>query len=267
MWLLEALSADLIEQLEECLASGMLTAGHAHVGFRHELARMAVEEAMAPNRRLALHRKALAALAARGGEDPDLTLLAHHAEAAGDPESVLRWAPLAAERAASSGAHREAAAQYARALRFSDGKSLQRRAELLRRRAGECYVSDQFAEAIEAQGDALDVHRRLGDTRGEGNDLRSLSRLLFFAGKPAMGEPLALEAVRLLETLPPGRELAMAYGNVSQRRMVVEDTRLPRNGVIARPSSRNNSTTSRRSFTRSPTSARSSGWRVNPKDR
>ena len=34
---------------------------------------------------------------------------------------------------------------------------------------------------------------------------------------------MALEAVELLERVPPGHELAMAYGNVSQRRMVVDD--------------------------------------------
>ena len=31
------------------------------------------------------------------------------------------------------------------------------------------------------------------------------------------------EAVALLETLPPSRELAMAYGNMSQLRMQVSD--------------------------------------------
>ena len=51
--------------------------------------------------------------------DADPARLAHHADAAGDADAVLRWAPRAAERAAASGAHREAAAQYARALRFA----------------------------------------------------------------------------------------------------------------------------------------------------
>ena len=47
--------------------------------------------------------------------------LAHHAEAAGDGAAVLRYAPAAGRaRAASLGAHREAAAQYGRALRFAD---------------------------------------------------------------------------------------------------------------------------------------------------
>jgi ATP/maltotriose-dependent transcriptional regulator MalT len=220
--LLEMLAGELVDRLEECLTSGMLRAGRAHVAFRHELARLAIEVAMSPNRRLALHRAALDALA-RGDHDPDFARLAHHADAAGDLEGVLRWAPRAAERAASSGAHREAAEQYARALRFADGCAPEVRAGLLQHRADECYTTAQFDEAIEAQQGALECQRQIGDLPGEGNSLRSLSRLLFFAGRTEEGEPVAIEAVELLERLPAGHELAMAYGNVAQRRMVVED--------------------------------------------
>ena len=121
LMLLEALASDLIDRLEECVASGVLTPGHAHVAFRHELARVTIEESIPPNRRVALHRAALAALEARGGNSPTPQRLADHAEAAGDQEGVLRWAPEAAERAAHGGSHREAAAQFARALRFGHG--------------------------------------------------------------------------------------------------------------------------------------------------
>jgi tetratricopeptide (TPR) repeat protein len=221
--LLELVAGELVDRVDECLASGMLRVDGVHVRFRHELARLAIEDAISPGRRLALHRSALAALAAGGGDEPEFARLAHHAEAAGDVAGVLRWAPLAAERAARTGAHREAAAQYERALRSADRQPPQKRAELLRRRAEECYVTAQFDEAIDAQQQALECQRRLGDLRGEGDALRSLSRLLFFAGRTDEGEPLALQAVELLERLPPGHELAMAYGNVSQRRMVVED--------------------------------------------
>ena len=223
LWLLELLSGELVDQLEECLASGMLSQGPTHVAFRHELARLAIEEAIAPNRRIALHRGALAALAARGGDNPDFARLAHHAEAAGDAEGVSRWAPRAGELAASSGAHREAAAQYARALRFADGASLQTRAELLGRHGDECYMTDQFTEAIEAQEGALECHRRLGDLRGEGDSLRSLSRLLRYVGRTEDGKAAALEAVELLEQVPPGHELAIAYSTVSHLCMAMED--------------------------------------------
>jgi DNA-binding CsgD family transcriptional regulator/tetratricopeptide (TPR) repeat protein len=221
-WLLEALGGELVEHLDECLASGVLTAGRADVAFRHELARLAIEDAIPPHRRLALHRQALDALAAHGPR-ARLALLAYHAEAAGDAAAVLEWAPRAGELAAATGAHREAVAQYARALRFADGISLEARADLLRRLADECYTTGRFDDAIDAQRAALACHRELGDRLGEGDALRSLSRLMFFAGRTAEGEELALSAVELLEELPPGHELAMAYANVSQRRMVVED--------------------------------------------
>jgi hypothetical protein len=135
---------------------------------------------------------------------------------------VLRFAAAAAEQAAASGAHREAAAQYARALRFADGLSPERRAELFARRADECYLTAQIEEAIAAQEGALEC-QQLGNRCGEGDALRSLSRLLFLASRASEGEATAVEAVELLERLPAGHELAMAYGNASQRRMVVED--------------------------------------------
>jgi ATP/maltotriose-dependent transcriptional regulator MalT len=224
LWLLEALAPEWTDRIEECLASGVLTPGPAHLAFRHELARLAIEEAIPPHRRVGLHRAALAALEARGGDHPDLARLAHHADAAGEHEGVLRWAPGAAERAARAGSHREAAAQYARALRFADGLSLEKRAELLQRGAEECWLTDQFDAAIASQEEALEYRRQLGDQRAEGDTLRTLSRLLFFVGRVREGEALAQAAVELLELVPPGHELAMAYGNLSQRRMVAQAT-------------------------------------------
>jgi ATP/maltotriose-dependent transcriptional regulator MalT len=220
-WLLEALGGELEEATEECLGSGMLTADRTHIAFRHELARLTVEDAILPTRGLTLHRAALAALAARGEDDPDLDRLAHHAEAAGDASAVLEWAPRAAAHAAASGAHREAAAQYARALRYAREGDQAHRVRLLDGRVEECRLSAQFNAAIEAQEEALECHRRLGDRRGEGDALRSLSRLLFFAARIDEGERAAREAIELLEQLAPGHELAMAYANFSQRRMVV----------------------------------------------
>jgi predicted ATPase len=110
LWLLEALAGEMVDHLQECLASGMLTADVGRVVFRHELARLAVEESLAPNQAIVLHAKALAALAEPPSGAPDLARLAHHAEAAGDAEAALEFAPAAAVRASSLGAHREAAA-------------------------------------------------------------------------------------------------------------------------------------------------------------
>ena len=72
----------LLETLEDSVGSGMLDPGQADAGFRHELARVAIEDSIPPNRRVALHRAVLTALEDRGGASPDLARLADHAEAA-----------------------------------------------------------------------------------------------------------------------------------------------------------------------------------------
>jgi tetratricopeptide (TPR) repeat protein len=215
LWLLEALAGEAIDGLEECLNSGMLTSEPAGVAFRHELARLAVEESVALNRRVDLHRQALAALADPPGGARDLARLSHHAEAAGDVDAVLRFAPAAAARAASLGAHREAAAQYARALRFGDRLPAGERAELLERRSRECYITDQYDEGIAALEEALQWRRTVGDTLKEGEALHRLSEFLWCPGRTAEAERSAREAVGLLERVSPGRELASAYANLA----------------------------------------------------
>jgi ATP/maltotriose-dependent transcriptional regulator MalT len=222
LWLLEAMVPDELPALEECASSGVLTLEHAGVAFRHELARLAVEESSPPFRRVGLHRAALAALGADGSTQ-DLARLAHHAEAARDAATVLRVAPAAAERAAQLGSHREAAAQLARALRFADSEETATRGHLLDRRAYECYVTGDFSEALQAAEQALAEYRALGDPLREGDALRSVSRLLRFMGRTAEARQRGREAVALLERQPPGRELAMAYANLSHVAFTAED--------------------------------------------
>ncbi len=219
LWLLEALAGDQVRRLDECLTSGMLISEPAGVTFRHELARLAIEESIAPDRKIALHRSALAALAQPTAGALDLAQLAHHAEAAGDASAVLRFAPAAADRAAALGAHREAAAQYARALRFGDRLPVVERANLLERRSRECYVSDQQDAAIEAIEAALECRRELGQRLEESDALCWLSEILYCPGRNAEGERAARAAVALVDDLPPGRELALAYAKLGARCM------------------------------------------------
>ena len=223
LWLLEALAEGDLGALEACVASGMLRAEAGAVGFRHEIARVAIEETLPPDRRLALHRRALAALAAAPGGQADLAHIVHHAEAAGDVEAILRYAPRAARRAAAVGAHREASDQYARALRFADRLAAPERADLLDRRSYECYLTGALPDAIEARQRALAEHLLLGDRLRAGDGHRWLSRLAWFSGETATAEREAHRAVEVLEQLAEGPELAMACSNVSQLRMLASD--------------------------------------------
>ena len=219
MWLLQALAGDLVRYLDECLASGMLAASGTAISFRHELARLAIEEAISPVRRLELHRAALAAL--EGKADPDVARLAEHAEAASDAQAVLKYAPAAAARAASVGAHREAAALYARAVRFVDEASV--RAGLLDSQAREAYLTGDFAEAFEACSEALAGHRAAGAVREEAASLRLHGRLLLQFGRDQDAIAAGERAIALLETLPPDRDLAVAYANLAELAMTRED--------------------------------------------
>jgi DNA-binding CsgD family transcriptional regulator len=223
LWLLEAIAGDDLGSVDECLASGMLTSVSGGVAFRHELARLALEGSLPPNRALELHRGALAALAAPPAGELDFTRLAHHADAAGDAEAVLAYAPAAAKRAATLGAHREAAAQYARALRFGDGLPPGTKAELLELRSHHAFLADSYDEAMAAIEGALECHRLLGDRRREGDDLRVLAELLWCPGRVPESEEAARRAVEMLEPLPPSRELAMACANLASLRKEAED--------------------------------------------
>jgi DNA-binding CsgD family transcriptional regulator/tetratricopeptide (TPR) repeat protein len=218
LWLLEAIAGGVTDRTAECIASGMLASEPAAVRFRHELARLAVDEAISPTRKLALHRAALAALGRPPEGALDLVRLAHHAEAAGDVDAVLEYAPAAGEQSASLGAHREAAAQYARALRFAEGLSPAERADLLERQADECYVTDQYDEAIGALERAIECRRLVGDVRGEGRARGRLSYFLWCPGRTVESERSARAAVALLEPQPPGRELAAAYSYLAFNR-------------------------------------------------
>ena len=221
--LLEELAGGELDGLEECLSSGMLTVDGARVSFRHELARLAVESSCPPDRIVALHRRALAALGAGDEGDADAALIAHHAAAAGDRDALRIWGVRAGERASAAGAHREAADQYARVLDTPGELCSRERAQLLAALAEERYMTAHLDGAVTAQVEAVACLRELGDDRTLGDGLRRLSRLLFFAGRTAEGEQAALQAIGLLEPLGPSRELAIAYCNAAQRYTVTED--------------------------------------------
>jgi DNA-binding CsgD family transcriptional regulator/tetratricopeptide (TPR) repeat protein len=221
-WLIEAEAS--LADLDECLASQMLVSSSDAVMFRHELARLSVEESIAPGRARELHRIVLAALREPPHGTPDLARLAHHAEGAGDGRAVLELAPAAAQRAASLGAHREAAAQYARALRFADDIEPRHRAGLLNGHSFECYLTAQEEGNIESIEAAIECYRELGDDVALGATLRWHALALFVWGRAPEAAHSAREALSVLERLPPGHELAMAYNVLASLANFDEDS-------------------------------------------
>ncbi len=199
VWLLEAMCDGELDALDECLRSGVLRAEADGVLFRHEIARLAVEETLAPHRAVALHRRALTALGANELGAVQLARLAHHAEAAGHAAAVLRYAPAAGEQAAALGAPREAERQYMRALRFARHLPPTERAPLQERFAAHAYLGDQRIEAAIEGCRRGDRHLwRGGDVLRQGTALLGRSRLLGCIGHLQEASADTAEALELL---------------------------------------------------------------------
>jgi DNA-binding CsgD family transcriptional regulator/tetratricopeptide (TPR) repeat protein len=205
------------EMVDVCIDAGVLVPSGDGVSFRHELLRSTVENSLSPVRRTALHRRVLAALIAAPGADP--SRLAHHARLAGDADAVLRIGRVAGEVAARQGAHREAAEHFRAAAAYADRLAEPERADLFERLGHEAYLTGRLQEAIDARARALDLREELGQPEPMGENLRWLSRTLWWAGRRREAWEAVARAVAVLEAAPPGGELARAYDMLAQNHL------------------------------------------------
>ena len=222
----KAVSIDLLNRLFEqhaetfamaCVGRGLLTlVGTDMFRFRHELARLGTAERLSALEKKRQHARILEALL---DIDADLELdhLVHHAAGAFDAKRVLEFAPQAAKIASISGSHREAAAHYSTALRFVDSAQIEKAAQLY-----ECWAMETGLtvgiddEVIEARRHAITLWRAIGNKEKIGENLRWLSRLLWYQGQASEALRYVDEAIKVLEDSPPSSEKAMAFSLRSQ---------------------------------------------------
>ena len=222
-WLLTEVTAAEAAASDECIGRGLLQNQGDLLGFRHELAWQTIFTAVSAHKKLVLHRLVLATLRASPAQQQNLARLAYHAEGANDGEAVLEYAPASARQAASVNAHREAAAQYERALRFAESLPPPRLAVLLEAYARECNMIDQREKGIAARLKALEIWRMAGNLLNQGENLTQLMVMYFGVGQTAEAERVSREAIDILEGLPPSAELARAYRIQAAIRMFVRD--------------------------------------------
>jgi len=221
-WLMEQ-ALHLNEQdIEDCAAIGLVRSDDGFLSFRHELVRRAVEQSLSQTQLRKLHSRVLAALASR----PDIPAarLAHHASGAHDASQVLRYASLAAAEAAAVGAHREAASHYELALRHGESLAPEERARLQELLAVECNLTGQHERAIEIECQALQFWRSSGSRLKEGRALRALSWMSWCAGDLTAALQYAKDAVAVLQGLPPGADLALAFCMMADQDMEWHET-------------------------------------------
>jgi DNA-binding CsgD family transcriptional regulator/tetratricopeptide (TPR) repeat protein len=206
--------------LDELVTSGLLVADGRELRFRHELARLAVEQAIPAHRTAGIHARILAGLRAAGLEDD--AAMAYHAEGAGDAAGVLEFAVRAARRAAELASHREAAAQYERALRFAGRLGVVEQAQLYDALAYELSLVDRWQEVAEAAERARSLWNQAGDRLREGATLRLLSAAMCNLCRADEAIAAAERAPATLEPLGPGPELAWAYSHLAAQYMLVD---------------------------------------------
>lgn len=226
-WLMQALmGAELTGAVDRCVGRGMLLRDdEGTLTFRHELARQATLERLPAMAQQHLHARVVAALfdARPVHIKVPLSRLVHHAAGAEDGARVLDLAPQAAAQAAQLGAHQQATAHLATALRFVARARPDLAAQLHEDWAYEAGLSQRIDDAvIQARNRAIALWRELGRSDKVGHNLRWLSRLHWYRGEAHQAEEYAVQAVRELERLPPppGAELAMAYSMRSQLHML-----------------------------------------------
>lgn len=219
----EALIDDLgasREALEECLDDGILVQDGLRLRFRHELGREAVYEAIAPGTRRTLHRRALTLI--EQSADVDHSQATHHALESGDVEAALRHARVAAQIAERSGARSEAIAHLELCLSLGGTLDRAERLDLLVRLASIRHEIGALALSSESYRQALDL---VADPRERGLLLSRLWGVLSFAGQLDAAQEALDEAIALLEGLPPGRELALAYAQQCAQLMLARRLR------------------------------------------
>lgn len=205
-------------RIDEAVASGVLVADGDTLRFRHELARAAVEESLAPARRLELHRRMLALLEE---EDPvDLARLAHHAVRAGSGDSVVEYAPAAAEEASKRGSAKEAVALYQAALEHAGRLDGNREADLRISLSIELAAVDDPAGALAQAEQAADYYRRTGQAAQLANALNRVGTARWRLNDIPGAREATAEAVALLEPLGTSRDLAYTYYLTSHQHML-----------------------------------------------
>ena len=205
--LAQALLGPAIETLAEAEQAGLIEARPGGIGFRHELARRAIEESLPIIRRRLLNQDVVGAL--RDSGQLERARLLHHAAEAGDVATLLEEGPAAAREAARAGSHRQALAHFQAVMAHAGRLEPRERAALLDDYGWELYNAHKFRAAVDAGRDAARLYEELEDSVALAHCLVRLSRHLFMIGETDEAEDSAHRAVRILRT--EGDAAAQAY--------------------------------------------------------
>jgi len=198
----------------------LLTQEPPGLRFRHALTRETIYGELLDAERAALHRRVAETLSEVFEHDLDarVTELAHHYLIAGESAKARAYTKRACERDLRLGAAEEAHIHLSTLLDLAASDN--ERAGLLRRLGVlDCHLGLLERSIAELTG-AAELYARLEDDRARGATLLDLSMSVLMNGYNARALDLRLEALALLELLPAGEELALAYRSLGHHHML-----------------------------------------------
>jgi DNA-binding CsgD family transcriptional regulator/tetratricopeptide (TPR) repeat protein len=207
-----------LDSVDEAVTAGVLVEERGDVRFRHELARVAIEESIPPARRLQLHRRMIAMLEEE--DHQDWARLAHHAVRSESQELIIRYAPQAGDEAANRGARREAVAFYRAAIEQEDGLGPDRVADLRIKLGNELRLIDRPDESERELRLAMEHYRNTGQVLPLADALGLLQGSLWNLKRFEEGWEAINEALEILRPLGPSEVLGMTLYRVAHHHML-----------------------------------------------
>jgi DNA-binding CsgD family transcriptional regulator/tetratricopeptide (TPR) repeat protein len=212
------------EAIGNCIAIRILIIKNNKIRFKHELYRRTIEGSLSPFRRISLNKNLLDLFLECFQERGEIEKIVHYAKNANENELVVKYAPLAAQQAASVGSHIEASRLFLTAIEYSEGTDDCELVKFYEKYAYECYLTNQIREAITYQGKALKIWKGKNQIEQIGNSERFLSRLWWFEGNHQQSESFGQKAVEVLDNQPSSKAKAMAYSNMAHLKMLSDAT-------------------------------------------
>jgi ATP/maltotriose-dependent transcriptional regulator MalT len=220
---LKLFDPDFFNYLDDCIDVRILFIEEGRIFFKHELFRRAIEMSLPPLKKISLNKWVLDALFEILVHSDQIERIVHHAKNANEYDIVVRYAPDAAAKAALVGSHVEAAKLWLTAIEYYHGNDIALLAGFCEQYAYECYLTNNIKEAIVYAGKTLKFLRAEGQTEKIGNCIRFLSRLWWLDGNRLNAEKFAKEAIEVLSAIPPSGVTAMAYSNMAQLKMLMDE--------------------------------------------
>src|SRR6476620_2709450 len=212
------------EIIDHCFALKIIIVKNDRVIFKHELYRRTIEESLSSINRIALNKKILELFLASFEEEGEIERIVQYAKNANENKLVVKYAPLAARRAASVGAHIEASKLFLTAIVYAEGNDEAQLMQFYEAYAYECYLNNKVKEAIIYTEKSLHLWKEKNDKEKISNSLRFLSRLWWFEGNRKNAENFAEQAIEVLKNQPSSKIMGMSYSNMSQLKMLSDQS-------------------------------------------